>query len=351
MNPSTSTIMHKRPGILYDRRYFDHSIPLVSLENSSRVRGLYQRLQSEQYRERLCAFRPREALASDIEAVHSSFYLEQLREHVNLQDPYSYDRDTYLMEQSLYTAALAAGGCLQLADHILSGEIDYGFALIRPPGHHAEPGRGMGFCLFNNVAITAEYLRRVYGLQRILIIDFDVHHGNGTQAVFYESDQVFFCSIHQEKLFPFTGRAGEVGEGRGRGYTINLPVHQQFADQEYLYLLSKVLGGVVEQFLPQIILVSAGFDAHRDDTISRILLSTQWYGVVTELLKFLAHEACDDRLLFILEGGYNPVSLESSVLATVDSLLRPLGKRPGVAHSERAAKILERHPLHGFWTL
>nr|WP_321464792.1 histone deacetylase [uncultured Desulfobulbus sp.] len=343
--------MHKARGILFDRRYFDHGIPLNSLENAARVRGLYQRLESERYRDRFSIFRPREASTTDIEAVHSSFYLEQLREHVNLHDPYSYDRDTYLMEQSLYTAALAAGGCLELADQILSGTIDYGFALVRPPGHHAEPGRGMGFCLFNNVAITAQYLRRVYGLQRILIIDFDVHHGNGTQAVFYESEQVLFCSIHQEKLFPFTGLAQEIGADRGRGYTINLPVHQQFADQEYLYLLSRVLGSVVEQYLPQIILVSAGYDAHKDDTISRILLTTQWYGVVTELLKFLAHEACNDRLLFILEGGYNPLSLESSVLATVDSLLLPPGKRPGVSHSDRGAKILEQHPLHAFWTL
>lgn len=312
---------------------------------------MYQTLESERYGDRLRMLRPREALTRDIEAVHSSFYLEQLREHVNLDDPYSYDRDTYLMEQSLYTAALAAGGCLELADRILDGEIDYGFALIRPPGHHAEPGRGMGYCVFNNVAITAQYLRRVYGLQRILIIDFDVHHGNGTQSIFYESEQVFFCSIHQEKLFPFTGLAREVGIDKGRGYTINLPVHQQFADQEYLYLLSRVLGGVVEQYLPQIILVSAGFDGHQQDSISRILLSTEWFGVVTELLKFLAHEACDDRLLFVLEGGYNPASLEASVLATVDSLLRPPGKRPGAVYCERAAKILEHHPLHAFWTL
>lgn len=209
----------------------------------------------------------------------------------------------------------------------------------------------MGFCVFNNVAITAQYLRRIYGLQRILIVDFDVHHGNGTQSVFYETDQVFFVSIHQEKLFPFTGLAQEIGSDRGRGYTINLPVHPQFADQEYLYLLSKVLGGVVEQYLPQIILVSAGFDGHCEDPISRILLSTQWYATVAELLKYLAHEACADRLLFVLEGGYNPASLEASVLVTVDNLLHPAGRRPGVAHSERAAKILDHHPLHAFWTM
>ena len=343
--------MRKQPGILFDRRYYEHSIPQQSLENAGRVRGLYHALEGPEYAGLMRTFQPREATTVEIEAVHSAFYLEQLREHVNADNPYSYDRDTYLMEQSLYTAALAAGGCLELADRIMGNEIDYGFALIRPPGHHAEPGRGMGFCVFNNVAITAEYLRRVYGLQRILILDFDVHHGNGTQAVFYDTEQVFLVSIHQEKLFPFTGHAHETGAGRGRGYTINLPVHQQFADPEYLFLLGKVLGGVVEQYLPQIILVSAGYDGHCEDPISKILLTTGWYVTITELLKYLAHASCDDRLLFVLEGGYNPVSLEASVLATVDGLLDPAGRRPGVVHSERAARILKNHPLHDFWTI
>jgi acetoin utilization deacetylase AcuC-like enzyme len=343
--------MHKAPGLLFDRRYYDHTIPLPSLENANRVRGLYHTLEGSGYAGQFQMYRPREASTADIEAVHSSFYHEQLREHVNTDNPYSYDRDTYLMEQSLYTASLAAGGCMELADRIVAGEIDSGFALIRPPGHHAEAGRGMGFCVFNNVAITAEYLRRVYGLQRILIIDFDVHHGNGTQSVFYDTEQVFFVSIHQDKLFPFTGSAHEIGSGRGQGYTINLPIHQQFADQEYMYLMGKVLGAVVEQYLPQIILVSAGYDGHRDDTISRTLLTTGWYAAITELLKYLAHEACDNRLLFVLEGGYNPVSLQESVLATVDSLLQPVGRRPGVVHSDRAARILDNHPLNTRWTV
>jgi len=343
--------MHKAPGILFDRRYYNHAVPLPSLENPNRIRSLYRTLEGDRYADRLRIFRPREATTVDVEAVHSGFYLEQLREHATAADPYSYDQDTYLMEESLYTAILAAGGCLELADRIFAGDIDYGFALIRPPGHHAESGRGMGFCVLNNVAITAEYLRRVYGLHRILILDFDVHHGNGTQSIFYESEQVFFLSIHQEKLFPFTGQPHETGTGRGRGYTVNLPVHQQFGDPEYMYLMGKVLGAVVEQYLPQVILVSAGYDGHRDDAISRMLLSTSWYATMTELLKYLAHESCGDRLLFILEGGYNPSALEDSVLATVDSLTLPVGRRPGVIPSERAARILDTHPLHEFWTL
>ena len=343
--------MPKPPGVLFDRRYFDHAITVHSPENAGRVRHLYTTLESSAYAGRLKEYRPREATSTEIEAVHSSFYVDQLRAHATAADPYSYDRDTYLMEQTLYTAALAAGGCLELADRVLGGEVDYAFALIRPPGHHAEPGCGMGFCVYNNIAITAEYLIRHYGLQRILILDFDVHHGNGTQSVFYETDQVLFLSIHQEKLFPFSGTARETGTGKGAGYTINLPVHQQLGDSEYTCLLGRVLGAVTEQYLPQIILVSAGFDGHCEDTISKVLLSTAWYGTITEMLKYLARETCNNRLLFILEGGYNPTSLEASALTTIDSLLEPVGRRPGTVHSERAAKVLHQHPLHQYWTI
>ena len=162
------------------------------------------------------------------------------------------------MEQSIYTAQLATGGCLDLADRLLGGDLDSGFALIRPPGHHAEPGRGMGFCVFNNVSITAEYLRKQYGLNRILIIDFDAHHGNGTQEAFYDTDEVMVMSLHQRDIFPFSGDASELGAEKGLGYTINVPVYSQFGDAEYTFLLGRLLQVVAEQYLPQIILVSAG---------------------------------------------------------------------------------------------
>ncbi len=341
----------KQPGIVFDRRYFDHVIGRPSPENPDRLRSLYRRLEAPPFRDRLCRIQPREARSIDILSVHSGFYLDQIRELSLGDDPYGYDRDTYLMESSLYTARLAAGGCLALADRIMDGTIDYGFALIRPPGHHAEPGRGMGFCILNNVAITAEYLRREYGLERILIVDFDVHHGNGTQAVFYDTRQVLVTSIHQEKIFPFTGGRSEIGEGDGLGYTINLPVHAQFGDGEYTFLLGKVLTCLSEQYLPQFILVSAGFDAHEEDTISRTLLSTAWFGLAAEILKWLAAESADNRLLFILEGGYNPASLEASVLTTIEALCRPRGPRPGIGINQRADMILRDHPLRHHWTL
>jgi len=340
-----------RLGLVFDSRYLHHTIATPSLENPDRLRSLYLHLQQEKYNKNTCHISPREATSTEISMVHSLFYVEQLREHAVKSDPFSYDRDTYLMEDSLPTAKLAAGGCLALAERIMEGELDYGFSLVRPPGHHASAGRGMGFCIFNNVAITAEYLRRNYGLKRILILDFDVHHANGTQDIFYDTNEVLVFSIHQKGIFPFTGDADEIGTEAGVGYTVNLPVHPQFGDKEYTYLLGRLLQGLVEQYLPQFILVSAGYDAHVDDSISGILLSTQWYATVTHLLRRYAFESCNNRLLYVMEGGYNSVSLEKSVIATIDAMLQKDFDRPGILSVPRAEKILVDHPLRKYWTI
>jgi acetoin utilization deacetylase AcuC-like enzyme len=233
----------------------------------------------------------------------------------------------------------------------MNGAIDCGYALVRPPGHHAEAGRGMGFCVLNNVAIVARYLRDRYQLQRILIVDFDIHHGNGTQEIFYESPEVMFVSIHQRDLFPATGRASETGSGAGDGYTFNVETHAQFGDAEYTFLLGRLLQGIVEQFLPQVILVSAGYDGHRDETISNTLLSSAWYGLAAAMIRQYARETCDGRLLFVLEGGYNPLSLQDAVLVTLDRLLEPDGARIGVPFSERAETVLRNHPLKSRWNI
>lgn len=335
---------------MVDDRYLHHAISRPSQENPERLRRLAA-IVRDRYRQKCRMYPARTAERVDIEAVHSRFYLDQLRQHAGNADPFSYDRDTYLMEDSFFTAELAAGGCLELADRIMDGTLDHGFALIRPPGHHAEPGRGMGFCIFNNISVTAQYLRRKYHLNRILILDFDAHHGNGTQEVFYDTDEVLVVSVHQRDLFPFTGKADETGSGQGDGYTINMPVFAQFGDLEYTFLLGRVLQSVMEQYLPQIILVSAGYDGHRDETISGTLLSTEWYSLITAMLKQYAHEVCGDRLLMILEGGYNPASLEVSVLTTIDSLLTMRRDKIGIFYSERANQILKNHPLRSCWTL
>jgi len=338
-------------GLVFDNRYLHHTIPQSSPENPNRLRSLYVHLQQKLIQDCFTHITPRDATDAEIQSAHSSFYLEQLREHSIKDDPYSYDKDTYLMEESLPAARLAAGGCFCLADRIMEGDIDYGFGLIRPPGHHATPGRGMGFCIFNNVALTANHLRKTYGLKRILIIDFDVHHANGTQDVFYDDKEVMVLSIHQKGIFPFTGLSEEVGEKEGKGYTINIPVHPQFANAEYTCLLGKILQGVVEQFMPQFILVSAGFDAHIDDSISGTDLTSDWFGIITHILRKHAADSCDGKLLYILEGGYNPESLEESIFAVIDVLLQDKFIRPGILSVPRAEKLLEGHPIRDYWTI
>ncbi len=340
----------KRLGLVFDNRYLHHVINSPTPENPGRLRSLYMKLQQDQGRVFLHV-PPDIVPLTEITRVHSEFYLDQLRQHSLSDNPFSYDRDTYLMEDSIYTAQLACGGGLALADKIMAGEIDYGFALVRPPGHHATPGRGMGFCIFNNVALTAEYLLRVYGLKRILVIDYDVHHGNGTQEIFYSSNKVLFFSIHQKGLFPFTGDPGELGGEEGHGFTVNVPVPPGFGDAEYTCIVGSLLQTLVAQYLPQFILVSAGFDAHIDDSISATELSTRWFGQVTHMLRRHAAEVCGNRLLMILEGGYNPLALEDSALETIDALLCEKISPPGIFQTPRADKVMAGHPMHKFWTL
>ena len=340
----------KKPGILFDNRLFRHVIDQHSPENPKRLRSLYQCLDTPAYHDQFLRIAADRIDMEAVEAVHPRFYLDQIRAHSQSIDPFAYDKDTYVMADTLDSAVLAAGGCLDMAEAVMSGTLDKGFALIRPPGHHAEPGRGMGFCVLNNIAITAAWLRRVYGLSRILIFDFDVHHGNGTQEAFYGTNEVLVCSFHQNDLFPFTGQASELGEGKGRGYNVNVPVYPQYGDIEYTYLTGQVLQNLVEQYMPQIILVSAGFDGHRDDPISKTHLTTQWFATVTAMLKQMADETCDGRLLMVLEGGYNPESLQKSVIATLKALVDETCQRVGIMHSSRAASLLANHPVKQFWT-
>ena len=342
--------MNKRPGILWDQRLLRHAIDRPSPENPERLRALYQYLDSPSFQRRFDRIKARMAEIEAVEAVHSRFYLDQIRHHAQSADPFSYDKDTYLMPATLDCAFLAAGGCLQMAEAIMSGVLDRGFALVRPPGHHAETGRGMGFCVLNNVAIVAAWLHRVHGLRRILIFDFDIHHGNGTQEIFYNTADVLVCSFHQQDLFPFSGNPWETGEGQGLGYTVNVPVFSQYGDAEYTFLAGRVLQSLVEQYMPQIILVSAGFDGHGEDSISKTQLSTRWFATMTAMLRQLARETCDGRLMMVLEGGYNPYCLQQSILAVLEALAQEDGRRVGIPHSQRASALLADHPAGQFWT-
>ena len=342
--------MNKKPGIVLDNRLLRHATERQTPETPERLRTLYRELDTERQRRRFHRIAAVPADPDSVLAVHSQFYLDQIASYAAADAPFAYDRDTYVMSETLACARLAAGGCIQLADAVMDGAVDGGFALIRPPGHHAEPGRGMGFCVLNNVAITAAWLRRAHGLRRILVFDFDAHHGNGLQEAFYDTSDVLVCSIHQGDIFPFSGTASETGEGDGLGYTVNLPVFAQYGDVEYTYLTGRVLQALMEQYLPQIIIVSAGFDGHVDDPISKLRLSTGWFGTITRMIRQLAATYCDGRLLMVLEGGYNPASLEVSILAVLESLAAGDRQRVGIPPSDRAARLIADHPARQYWT-
>jgi len=329
----------RRVGVIQDPCFFDHRIEAASKECPERLRRLYHDIDQEPNFNRLIRIPVRAASDEQICRVHSEHYLKQILAHAVNPDPYSYDADTYLTAESPHVAKLSSGSCLALADALMDGEVDTGFALVRPPGHHAEVGRGMGFCIFNNIAMTAQHLIDRHGLSRILIVDFDVHHGNGTQDVFYQTDQVLTLSIHQNNLFPFTGQGTEIGEGKGCGYNINIPVPSQFGDTEYSCLFGTIVQNVIENYLPQVILVSAGYDAHMDDPISQTNISTEGYFAMTRALRHFTKNI-DAQLLLILEGGYNLISLSDSARAS----LRALGESsslPGFLYAPRAIQVIK----------
>ncbi len=250
--------------------------------------------------------------------VHDARYVEAL-ERFARDGGGLLDGDTVVSPASWDAATLGAGAAIALVDAALDGRSPRGFSLSRPPGHHATPRRGMGFCLLNNVAIAAAHaLAR--DVPRIAIVDWDVHHGNGTQDTFYEDDRVLFCSIHQWPLYPMSGRAEERGAGDGYGTTINLPLPPGRSDAEYLSLFDRRLAPALREFEPDLILLSAGFDAHGADPLGGMELTAAGFGDLTRRLTAIADERCDGRLVAVLEGGYDPPATAASVVATISAL-------------------------------
>lgn len=230
------------------------------------------------------------------------------------------DGDTFTSKRSYSAACLAAGALVCGVDLLTKGSINNGFALSRPPGHHAERGTSTGFCLFNNIAIAARYARLQYGYERILIIDWDVHHGNGTQNSFFDTDGVFYISIHQYPLYPGTGALAQVGKDRGEGYTINIPLPGGQGDEEYANIFNTLITPMALQYKPDLILVSAGFDGHCTDGISTMRLTHRGYSYMTKIVVELAELLCQGRILFTLEGGYSINGLKEGVFSVLSTL-------------------------------
>jgi acetoin utilization deacetylase AcuC-like enzyme len=301
-------------ALLRSPRFRDHDTGR-HVENAHRLDAIDAELE----RQDLIANRPDlpfgPAELIDVEGVHNPWYVEAI-ERAAHQGGGWVDHDTYMCSDSYDVALLAAGASVAAVDAALDGTVKQSFALVRPPGHHATPERGMGFCLFNNIAIAAAHaLAR--GLSRVLIVDWDVHHGNGTQDAFYDTDQVLFVSLHQYPFYPGTGAVNETGRGKGEGYTINLPLSAGQRDETYLRLLDERILPAARQFRPELILVSAGFDAHAHDPLGGMRLTEQGFAAIAQRLVDLAADHCDGRLVALLEGGYDPVALARSVAAVL----------------------------------
>ncbi len=235
------------------------------------------------------------------------------------------DADTGVCRASAEVARLAAGSALALCREVARGRVRAGFAAVRPPGHHAERGRAMGFCLFNNVAVAAAHLRDAEGVERVLIVDWDVHHGNGTQHAFEEDPRVFYFSVHQFPLYPGTGAASERGRGAGEGATLNVPLPPGSGDAAFLGALRDVLVPAAEAFRPEFVLVSAGFDAHAADPLASLEVSTRAFAEATRIVRGIAERHAGGRLVSVLEGGYHLEALAEAVAAHVAAIVEPAG--------------------------
>lgn len=302
-----------RTGFVYHPDFLEHDMGPGHPESPDRLRAIVAHLEAAGVLNRLVRIEPRAASDEWITLVHTPAYVAKLKARAPVTGRVSLDPDTALSPGSMPAAYLAAGGALAAADAIMAGEVEHAFCAVRPPGHHAEADRAMGFCLFNNVAIAAKYVQRRHGVGRVLIVDWDVHHGNGTQHAFYDDPAVLFFSTHQFPHYPGTGRASERGIGTAEGLTVNVPMDPGQGDAEYCEIFEQVLQPAADAFKPEFVLISAGFDAHRDDPLAGMALTEDGYGRLTELVCGLARRHARGRVLSCLEGGYNLKALARSI--------------------------------------
>jgi acetoin utilization deacetylase AcuC-like enzyme len=320
-------------GLVYDPIYLGHDTG-DHVENGRRLERTIELLDTSNLRRQLVPIAPESAAMDDLLRVHSAQHVARVDRSASEGGGWL-DGDTMTSPGSYEAALYAAGGVARATEEVIKGDVESAFALVRPPGHHATRTDAMGFCLFNNVAIAARVAMQKHGLERVLIVDFDVHHGNGTQDIFYSDAQVLYVSTHQYPLYPGTGRVEETGVSGGLDHTVNIPLPPWSGDREYLLAFEQIIVPVARRFRPQIILVSAGYDSHWADNISSMQVTVGGYARMATILKQLAAELCQGRLVFALEGGYHLQALAHSVKATIEVLLGlpagaddPLGPPP-----------------------
>jgi len=304
----------KKVGLIYDDVFLRHGPPVWHPDSPDRLITIVAALKASGLWSRIVPIAPRRASFDDIARVHAREYIEKIRTFGTGE----LDPDTYLSEGSLDAALHAAGAVMEAVERCKKGELDRAFCLVRPPGHHAGPDQGMGFCIFNNAAVGARYAQSI-GFKKVFIIDFDAHHGNGTQHIFEEDDTVFYFSTHQHPYYPETGKDMERGKGRGEGFTYNVPIRAGSGNKDYLTVYQDILPGLVHRFSPDLVLVSAGYDIHVNDPHANIRVSHEG---IHAIVRSILHSCASCPAVFVLEGGYDLPSLCDSVKITIEEMLK-----------------------------
>jgi len=306
-------------GIEKAKIYLEHNPGPFHPESPERLKSIYRMLDRDEIKKLYREISPRKATRKEVELIHTSEYYDFIFNTAGKSYTYI-DPDTRTSEKSFEASLYAVGGVLDGIDRIMNGEFRNVFALIRPPGHHAEKHMGKGFCIFNNIAIGAMYALERFSLEKVLIVDWDLHHGNGTQNSFYEDPRVLYFSVHQFPYYPGTGEVTETGSGKGKGFNINVPLSAGAGDVEYITIFNHILLPVAKLFRPQLVLVSAGFDAYFKDPLGGMRVTPQGFSYLTEVVRSIAENFCGGKLLLALEGGYDLEGLNSCVKKVLEIL-------------------------------
>jgi acetoin utilization deacetylase AcuC-like enzyme len=307
-------------GLVCDAFFTLHD-PTACPETPRRIGAIEEGLTAAGLYSQLKLIKPRDATETDICLVHAPSYVQVVKKDVLFGSGELSTGDTELSEYSLEVALRATGGVLEAVDALFRGEITNAFCAVRPPGHHATPVAGMGFCIFNHLAIAARYAQKRHGVGKILIVDWDVHHGNGTQETFYDDPSILFFSAHQSPLYPFTGKRNETGTGRALGNTINAPLPAGSGYGEIIGEIETRLEEAISRFRPELLLLSAGFDSRIDDPLADFTLEDEHFTLLTKRAMDWARDFTQGRLLSVLEGGYNLRTLGGAVAAHVEALI------------------------------
>jgi acetoin utilization deacetylase AcuC-like enzyme len=310
-----------KTGLAYSADFLKHDTGHHHPESAQRLQAIMDHLSNITILDQVQQFALTEKNLELVELVHAASYVQRVKEACLMGQSYIDTLDNPISSYSFEIAVEAATACCTAADFILNGTWECGMVLPRPPGHHAEVDRAMGFCLFNNVAVVARYVQQRYDLQRIAIIDFDVHHGNGTQHIFEDKPQVYYISTHRYPFYPGTGSAEETGSGSGLGYTRNFPFPVGTGDDTYVKCFQNEIADILLEYEPEFVILSSGFDAHQQDPLGGMAVTTAGFGEITAILTRLAQETCGGKLLSVLEGGYDLEALADSVAIHLQTMI------------------------------